>query len=191
MKEIIKNLIEEVKQIEVLNYQVAYYKYSLYSEKDFFDMEWQRKDNLRQDWRYFNNLKKIIEDDNNLSPSDTLLKIKEIEAPEGCLSHYFDSHYTKIAKNITAQAIELLSSITIEEKEAQKDEELIKLYKLQQIQTKKLINTEELLVLLSISKSYLDKLRKRQKPLPNIGGGSGGVLMFNKEVVEEWFEKYL
>lgn len=190
MQKIILNLIEEIKQIEVLNYHVAYYKYSLHSEKDFFNTEWQRKNNLKEDWIYFNSLKEIIED-NNLTPNDMLLKIKEIEAPEGCLSHYFDSRYTKIAKSLTNQAIELLGGIETEEKEAQKDEELIKLYKLQQIQTKKLINTEELLVLLSISKGFLDKLRKRQKPLPDIGGGSGGVLMFNKEAVEEWIEKYL
>ncbi|MCF6331411.1 MAG: hypothetical protein L3I99_07700 [Sulfurimonas sp.] len=47
-------------------------------------------------------------------------------------------------------------------------------------------------LLFTISKSGLDNLRKRpSNPLPWLGGGSGGTLMFNKEALEAWMMKHL
>jgi len=190
---IIKNLITETELIEIIRYKAAYEKFSVYSDVMFEEVSdgKLRWNNHRDDWKYFKKLNSIFDETDSNDISKTLEQLQAIEAPEGCISFYSDPYYTEIANNITKRAIELLSAIEIEEKEIEKDDELLKLLKLQQIQTKKLINREEVEVLFNISKSGLDNLRKRREPLPCLGGGSGGLLMFNKEVVEEWMMKHL
>ena len=193
----IKNLITETEQIEIIRYKAAYEKFNVYNDFMFEEVSdgKLRWNNHREDWKYFKKLNSIFDETNSNDTSKTLEQLQAIEAPEGCISFYSDPYYTEIANNITKSTIELLNAIKIEEKEIEKeiekDDELLKLLKLQQIQTKKLINREEVEVLFNISKSGLDNLRKRREPLPCLGGGSGGLLMFNKEAVEEWMMKHL
>lgn len=191
---IVKNLISETEQVEIIRYKSAYEKFSVYSKMMFEKVSdgKLRLSNHREDTKYFKKLKNILDEIDFKDPKRTLELLREVESPDGCLSYYSDIYYTEIAKNITNRAIELLNAVEIEEKEIEKDEELLKLYKLQQIQTKKLITQEDMLLLFPLSKSGLDNLRKRpSNPLPWLGGGSGGTLMFNKEVVEEWMMRHL
>jgi hypothetical protein len=184
LTEIIKSLIEETKKIEIVKYKVAIERFKLYNKEPITTDEII----YLRDKEYFDKIDNIIKE-KKFENSETVLKnLQEVQSHDGCLSHYTDPYYAQIIKDITNQAIKLLE---IAELQDTKDKEILKLYKLQQIQAKKLISKEEVELLFGVSSSFLDKLRKRKVPLPSLGGGSGGILMFNKDEVEQYMMKHL
>lgn len=180
IQDIVKNLIEETKKIEIVKYKVAVERFKIYNKEPITTDE----DVYKRDKEYFDKIDNIIRADEYEQPEKVLMQLKEVQSYDGCLSHYTDPYYAQIIKDITQQAMELFE--VIDKEIVEKDKELLKLVKLQQIQTKKLINKEEVEILLGISSSFIDNARKRRKPFPCLGGGSGGILMFNKEAVEKW-----
>jgi len=202
--QVIKDLIAEVQQIELIYYKVASDNFWIYYEKDFngnfgkskYIQLFGREDKELEDFGYFNAIRDIFNEyiyerfpEENEEPEEALRIIKNIIPPDGALNFYGDYYYQKIANKITAQAIAL--NETLEIKDAA-DKELLKLQKLQALQYKKLINADEFELIFGKSKNTQLNYRSRSRnPMPYLGGGKGKDLMYNREAVEKWFENYL
>ncbi|MCF6331410.1 MAG: hypothetical protein L3I99_07695 [Sulfurimonas sp.] len=79
---IVKNLISETEQVEIIRYKSAYEKFSVYSEMMFEKVSdgKLRLSNHREDTKYFKKLKIILDENDFKDPKRTLELLREVES---------------------------------------------------------------------------------------------------------------
>lgn len=185
---IIKQLVKEIKRIEIIYYKVACDNFTLYNEVLFYKVSdgKLRMEKHRKDSGYFKKVKNIL-DENISNPKKALKILKKIEEPKGALKYYGDINYINIIQDITKQVIELNNTLDKEEqlKEVADLEQEIK-----NIQAKRYISPKELSQLLpnmSISQQQTYRGRLKNK-IPYHQATSRGGVTYIVEDVKEWME---
>ena len=195
IKKILEELLEDIQLLEINQYKEAMEEHNLAFEYERLfggipsvDIETEEDyiDNRYNDFTkdYFLAVNNILEEHlfNQTTNEEAVIDLKNLDTNEKT-DFFFNYTSLKIKNKILSKAIKLNNSI---------DKPFVKLRKLEEIQYKKLIDSDDFEALFGKSKNTQLNYRSRSRyPLPYLGGGKGKDLMYNKEECEKWLENHL
>lgn len=193
VRDIVKNLMQEVRKVELINYKVASDKYFIFWEIDHFNYETVQKlreDEDLEDFGYFSAIRDLFteyiynDDIDDIDNTEKVLNIiREFPDPYGSMDYYGDYYYLTIVNDILSQAILLNNTLAKNERVIEVEQEI------QRIQVKKNITVSEFAAIYNISKTSQQNYRGRlHDPLPYHQKVEGGKIVYVVEEVEKWFD---